>query len=231
MIPVSAIIPTRGDVDMRPVLESLPGSWERLVWDNGRHQCRVYAPNEFCVTHAIPEMNFMGYGRHAAIPYASGDVIFSQDDDVIVSDPAAIVRAWEDLALCDGPRDCAGTSRGCAHCHPTIQETSVVVNMPSEFREIYTDSAMLGFGSAYHRDLPPAVFERFFTSSKMRRHHPLFLRESDRAMTVLSNRILVNVAKVDREFAEAEYRLYKQPDHILRRDQMLAIARKVRDSD
>ena len=35
------------------------------------------------------------YGRYAAIEDARGDLIYVQDDDVIVSDPQAIVDAWK----------------------------------------------------------------------------------------------------------------------------------------
>jgi hypothetical protein len=93
---ISAIIPTRGNVPMEPVIESLPLEWEIVIWDNGAHRAYIYAPGEraFGAWQEVEETNLMGYGRHAGIPLARGEVIYTQDDDVIVSDPQAIVDAW-----------------------------------------------------------------------------------------------------------------------------------------
>lgn len=63
---VSACLVTRGDVDMTAILESLPFD-ETIVYDNSRR-------------------NDLGiYGRYAAIAEARHDVIYTQDDDVLVS--------------------------------------------------------------------------------------------------------------------------------------------------
>ncbi len=40
---VSAIIVTRGDVDLQPIIFSLPAEWEVIVWDNSPLQ--PYAPS------------------------------------------------------------------------------------------------------------------------------------------------------------------------------------------
>lgn len=62
---VSAVIVTRGDVDLAPVVDSLPYG-EILVWDNTKR------PSDLSV-----------FGRYAAIREASNDVIYVQDDDCV----------------------------------------------------------------------------------------------------------------------------------------------------
>jgi hypothetical protein len=208
---VSACLVTRGDVSLEPVLEFIPKDWELVIWNNGNGTCSVNGS-------AIPtgRRNLLGYGRHAALKYASGEVIYTQDDDVIVSNPQKIVDAWDRTLF---------ESQGIIEPPPHI-----VCNMPPEFRHHYTDSAMCGFGSVYHRNLPPAVFSRFLKATGMKEEDPLFLREADRALTVLSQPVLVDVKRLDRPFADAPNRLYRQPGHLAKRDQMLRLARKVRDA-
>lgn len=62
---VSAVIPTRGDVDMTPILESLPFD-EIVLWDNAKRE------------------NLKVYGRYAAIEFTTSPYIYTQDDDCIV---------------------------------------------------------------------------------------------------------------------------------------------------
>ena len=63
---ISACLVTRGDVDMTPILESLPFD-DIVVWNN-------------------KERDDLGiYGRYAAIAHAKHRVIYTQDDDVLVS--------------------------------------------------------------------------------------------------------------------------------------------------
>jgi hypothetical protein len=189
---VSAIIVTRGDVELQPILTSLPEEWEKVVWDNSM------------------EAHDLGpYGKYAAIERANHALIYVQDDDVVVSDPEAIV--WES--------DSGGSEYG-----------RLVCNMPPEFRPHYPDSAMVGFGAAFHRDLPERAFQRFFSyHATMTRDDPLFLRESCRAFTTLTPYVLVDVPKTDLPYVNDPNRLWKQPGHISCRDRMLALAREVRD--
>lgn len=76
MIP-TAVIVTRGDVDLAPVLESLPKEWPTLVWDNSvREDLKVY-------------------GHFAALAEVTTDYVFAQDDDAIC--PAAeLLAAWDE---------------------------------------------------------------------------------------------------------------------------------------
>lgn len=221
---VSAVIPTRGNVDMWPVIESLPLSWEVVIWNNGHHCCHILQPahDEFPRSRhkgliETKKENYMGYGRHAGAALARGEIIYTQDDDVIVSNPGAIVEHWQrlnenELFMSTDPTPWPG----------------IVANLPVEFRPHYTDSAMLGFGAAYHRTTPAKVFSRFLAAAEMDEMDELFLRESDRALTALTPFSLVVVDKEDREFASDPDRLWKQSDHIQRRDEMLALARRVR---
>lgn len=73
---VSAVLVTRGDVDMGPVIASLPFD-DVVVWDNSQR----------------PE-DFQCYGRFTGVTEARHDIIYVQDDDVIVP-------AWALLDLYD----------------------------------------------------------------------------------------------------------------------------------
>jgi hypothetical protein len=64
---VSAVIVTRGDVDMGPVIESLPFD-DVIVWDNATRT------------------DFKVYGRYLAVAEAHGEYIYTQDDDCVVSE-------------------------------------------------------------------------------------------------------------------------------------------------
>jgi hypothetical protein len=76
---VTAVIVTRGDVDLDPVLRSLPSEWSRVVWDNSKKKA-----------------DMMVYGRYAPLRFeVETSHVYFQDDDVIVSDPLAIAAAWE----------------------------------------------------------------------------------------------------------------------------------------
>jgi hypothetical protein len=73
---VSAVIVTRGDVDLSPVLDSLPFE-DVVVWDNARR-----------------ERNLGVYGRYAAIAEAKNDVIYAQDDDCVLEDFDALLAEY-----------------------------------------------------------------------------------------------------------------------------------------
>lgn len=63
---VSAVLVTRGDVDLTPILDSLPFK-DIVVWNNAER----------------PE-DLSCYGRYAAIAEAKNQFIYHQDDDLIV---------------------------------------------------------------------------------------------------------------------------------------------------
>lgn len=68
---VSLVIPTRGNVDLTPILEASPFA-DTIVWDNSRREDRGI------------------YSRYHAIRQAKNPVIATQDDDVLV-------ECWDDL--------------------------------------------------------------------------------------------------------------------------------------
>ncbi len=213
---VSACLVTRGDHEegLQQIIESLPHDWEIVIWDNGeRMVSRSDGWAEVCSDLSV-------YGRYAAIEFASHECIYVQDDDVIVSDPQSIVDAWEHLiVLSDMPA-----------------EYKVVCNMPPEFRPHYPDSALVGFGAAFHRDAPRRAFQRF--EQAMRPiggpgdpfcEPGLFNRRADNVFTVLTPRVLVDVPKTDLPYASDDNRMWRQASHVGERDRMIELTRQVRD--
>lgn len=147
------------------------------------------------------------YGKYAAIEQARNDVILVQDDDVLlpVESILALIAAYEPGKL--------------------------VANMPAEFRPHYPDSAMVGFGAIFDRDLPYRAFTRLFAHhADCWPHDLLFLRESCRAFAVLTPLVLIDLPKTDLPWASDPDRLWRQPEHVAMRDRMLDLARQVRDA-
>lgn len=215
LVNVSVVIPTRGDVDMKPILRALPDEWEVIVYDNGRGSVFKKMPSTAILARIITGKgelpDLVVYARYAAIEYAENDLIFTQDDDCVVSDPQAIVEAW-DASYRQNPDRIAAT----AH---------VVCNMPANFRarHFYDHHSLVGFGACFHRDAPQRAFDRFTFS------HPWhstegehFRRTCDMVFTYLTPRVLVDVEYVDMPWASAENRMWKQPWHQEVRNETLA---------
>lgn len=76
---VSAVIVTRGNMDLTPVLDSLQAFDEVVVWDNS------------------VEEEQMTYGRVRALNRVRNSVVYSQDDDIIHSpeNQRAILNAYQ----------------------------------------------------------------------------------------------------------------------------------------
>lgn len=190
---VSAVIATRGDVDLAEPVRSLRdgGINDVVVWDNSKEAA-----------------DFGPYGRFHAIELdrPKWPTILVQDDDVVL--PPSTVRAL------------------CAAYQPAV----LVANVPAAFRPHYPDSAILGFGAIFDAWLPERAFAEFFKHyGLMSRLDPLFLRESCRAFSVLTPRELVDLPKEDLPWAHADNRLWREPHHVSMREQMLRMARAVRD--
>lgn len=77
---VSACLVTRGDVDITTILNSLPFD-DIIVWDNSKR-----------------EKDLACYGRFAAIAEAKHDIIYVQDDDLMVPIPA-LVKAYDGYGI------------------------------------------------------------------------------------------------------------------------------------
>jgi hypothetical protein len=202
---------------MIEVAASLPDEWEVIVWNNKDGVFRWGPDGSFLMHPGRGDLSV--YGRYAAIEYASHDLIYVQDDDVIVSDPQAIVDEWltGDYMF-------------------TTREEFFVANMPQEFRhDGYTDSCLVGFGACFHRDLPKRAFDRWFdhwhyNAMGDRPENAYMQRTCDVVFTTLTPRVLVDVPKTDREMASAPNRMWKQPSHFPERARMLELARQVRDA-
>lgn len=76
---VTVVIPTRGNVDMTEIIDSLKaeGFGEILIWDNSKRE------------------NLGIYARFAAIEEARFDVIATQDDDLVVTHWPEILAEYE----------------------------------------------------------------------------------------------------------------------------------------
>jgi hypothetical protein len=222
---VSAIIVSRGDVNLAPVMDSLPGEWERLVWSNAGY-CWEWARG---LERHWPVVDCSVYGRYAAIEHASGELIYVQDDDCIVSDPQAIIGAWH-RANTQCLRD-----RIAAMPHDILDGSpwqGVVCNMPPEFRhDFYDDHALVGFGAAFHRDAPARAFHKLdcagLPEKAMDRMLPWFQRTCDIAFTALTPRVLIDVPKTNLDYAYGEDRMWRQPEHQGERAAMLELVKKV----
>ena len=232
---VSACLVTRGDVDMRPILDSLPSEWEKIVWDNSagemtRHPRRA---GKFDRVGGLPDLSV--YGRYAAIEHASHDLIYVADDDVIVSDPRAIVDEW--IANCQWRiTDPEPPGDGRLYASERQDGPHVVCNMPQEFRTHYHDSALVGFGACFHRDAPKRAFDRMadagatFWTTYQEDAQAMIYRECDTVFTGLTPRVLVDVPKQNLPYATDPDRLYRQSGHLAARRRMLDLVRQVRDN-
>lgn len=73
---VSAVLVTRGDVDLTPILDSLPFS-DIVVWDNSKRP-----------------VNMKVYGRYLAMLETVNDTIYTQDDDCVCPS-LDLVERWD----------------------------------------------------------------------------------------------------------------------------------------
>ena len=218
MIDVTAVLVTRGDVDLAPVLASLPPAWEVIVWDNSVRE------------------DLAVYGRYAALEEVATALVYCQDDDCIVSDPQALVRAWHESRA-----TAVNDARSLLHESPEnlreiAQGRHVVCNMPARFRhDFYVDHALVGFGAVFQRDAPARAFARWFGTERSHRiddtpEWSRFYRTCDIVFTGLTRRVLVDVPHEDREFASAPGRMWMSHGHVQERKEMLDLVRQVRDS-
>lgn len=84
VVAVSACLVTRGDIDMTPILDSLPFD-DVIVYDNSKRE------------------NLAVYGRYAAIAEAKHDTIYVQDDDCTVNVAALLAEHEPGERLCNMP--------------------------------------------------------------------------------------------------------------------------------
>lgn len=219
---VSAIIVTRGDVDLTQIIQSIPKDWQCLVWDNGAGKLFDYDLANFYTTWSyatwIEAKDLSVYGRYAAVEHAAGDLIYVQDDDVIVSNPWAIVAEWMRA------RD------GFAAMSIWPNNTHVVCNMPQEFRHsFYTDHALVGFGAAFHRDAPERAFQIMPPVPVLEMDRRWMWDCCDIIFTGFTPRVLVDVPKFGLPWENDDNRMWKQPTHQAERARMLDLVKQVRN--
>ena len=203
---VSAVIVTRGDVLLDEVLDSLPREWQKVIYDNSQRT------------------DLGVYGRYAAIAECEHDLIYVQDDDVIVSDPQALVDEWVE------------SSADAWRVERTPNE-HVVCNMPQEFRhDFYRDHALVGFGAVFHRDAAMIALGKYALGTGWTSllnpgdQQDRFRRCCDIAFTALTPRVLVDVPKRNLPWCDAPNRMWKQPDHQGERAAFLADVLRIRDA-
>jgi hypothetical protein len=202
----SVVIPTRGDQDLTPILESYDGiADEVLIWDNSKRQ------------------DLSVYGRYAMIEEARNELILTQDDDCVVSDPRVIVDEWKRVEHFNLER------------HPGMPyDHHVVCNMPSRFRHgFYDEHALVGFGACFHRDLPEMAFRQWdflsIGTEGLGSDTDFFHRTCDVFFTALTPYTLVDVPYENLPWAEGDDRMYRQPGHQAERSKMLELAFRVKD--
>lgn len=231
---VSAALVTRGDHDLAEIFDSLPFN-EVVVYDNTGTIAVLRSPGAQIETSEAtyffphgselydfgtvdgPNPDLAVYGRYAAAERATSKVVFVQDDDCVLPPEsiAALLAAY--------------------------QPGHVVCNMPSEFRHsFYRDHALVGFGAVFDRDLPKKAFDRFaamvprlglsnYGWSLPGGEGGRFNRCCDVVFTTLTPRILVDVPYRNLPWATDPDRMYRQPDHVGDRVEILDLAKKVRD--
>lgn len=218
---VTAVIVTRGDVGLTEIIAGLPVD-EVVVYDNsGLVKHFSHSEESGHVRYAA---NLGVYGRFAGIEFADSDVIYVQDDDCII-DAEAVIDAYE-----------AGR---------------LVANMPESRWADYPDSALIGWGAVFDRDLPQSAFAKIgfdgrvspfigddwtdysYTNSagvtiEFEDTRPL-LRTCDVFFSALTPRTVIDVGFEHLPWAEDLARaMFKQPGHKEERDRMLALARAMR---
>lgn len=188
---VTAVIVTRGDVDLTMIAQSMPKDIARLViWDNSREV-----------------VNLGVYGRYAALERAETNVCFVQDDDCLIN-VSAIIEAYE--------------------------PGRIVANMPQSRWNDYPDSALLGWGSVFDKDLPPSAFHCFGSRASLlneidwRGAINVFRRTCDVIFSALTPRTVIDVGFAHLVWAETPDRMHKQSGHKQERDEILAECRKIR---
>ncbi len=238
---VTAIVVTRGDVDLSPIIGQ---DWpeqvqEIIVWDNS----------------SLDRRDLKVYGRYAAIAEASHPLILVQDDDCVLPKDSIqqMLDAYSIISDCPQHGETElKTVKGhtgwvCDKHEPKVFSSDALVsNMPAAFRgqPLYAsgECALVGFGAAFHRDAPKRAFEKaglvsegYIDTNSAIDIGPgsadFFRRECDVVFTGLTPRVYVDVEYRDLPWAHAENRLWKQPEHVSERMRMLELVRKVRDAN
>lgn len=227
---VSACIVTRGDVDLAPVLDSLPDSWERVIYDNSG-SVSVMTPGTGAVHHQegggyevvdgpgwryyenVPDLAV--YGRYeAAFEYATHNLVYVQDDDCVLdrSSFGMLMQAWRS--------------------HERVKQDALVANMPEKFRhDFYEHHCLVGFGAMFDRRRAQEAFALWagsgLTFSNAGEEMGWFTRVCDVVFTTLTPRVLVDAPYEDLVWANAANRMWKQRTHVGERKRALDLALRI----
>lgn len=202
---VSAVLVTRGNVDLTEIVSSLADLDEVVVWNNRGPFVELYEVKPERLVHVFPTdgRDFGVYGRYAAISDCRNQVIYVQDDDVVV--PRVSLAALF-----------------AAHRPGVV--TSI---MDDRDQAEHPDSALVGFGAVFERELPARAFERFrvgWPNGSSDEFH----RICDVAFTGLTPCSPIDQPVRLLPWAVAEDRMWRQPGFHEERARALAIARTLR---
>ena len=206
---VSAIIVTRGDVNLDLVVASLPEEWEVLIWNNGERRLFRRAFGTLLAriitghSEGLPDLG--AYGRYAAIEYAKHDVIYFQDDDCIVM-PDDLERLTESY------------------------EPDVLSALMPPSRVDYTDTVLIGWGALFDRHLPEFAFARWTHAGHLAQTHRDFnVIGADFVFPMLTPHKRIDGEHEDLPWAHAPNRTWSLPGYEKTKQWFLREARAVRD--
>lgn len=219
---VTAVIVTRGDVDLTPVLDSLIFD-DVIVWDNSREPFAIGEWRNGAVTVGTrlaaqalaPQRDLavdeMTWGRALAAELATTNVVYSQDDDIIHTpeNQQAIIAAYE-----------PGVLVGCMW-----DEWSAGAKKQG-IEDGYDDLVFCGSGSVYDRDLPFNVTREYLT------HFPLddfFRLWADTIIGVCAPTKQLDIRFDALPCAEDDNRMCNLPDAVANKTEAIKRARWVRD--
>lgn len=198
---ISAIIVTRGDVDLSRILASLPHEWQIVVWNNGTG--RVSWPtHEGAVGFTVEAPQAFAFGRYRAISYADGDVIYVQDDDCVVFDHEDLVDSYE---------------------------PGVISAFMPESRTDYDDTVLVGWGALFDRDLPAQAFHRWRAAGEETKSEKFRTIGADFVFPMLTPHKRIDAEHEDLPWAHAENRTWKRPGYLAEKGAYLHRAREIRD--
>lgn len=181
---IAAVIVTRGDVDLAPILDTLPYP-EVVIWDNSKR------PVDLGV-----------FGRYAAIAETTKPIIYFQDDDVIFTAHAELMKQYRPgtlLANMDKPWVRAGK---------------------------YEETVCVGAGSLTSRILPAEAFARYAATYPI---DPWLHYECDLIFGTLAPWHRIDLGYRVRDVAKRPDRLCRQPWQTEQKKLAMERAKLVRD--
>lgn len=191
---VSAVLVTRGDVDVDPILQSWlhAGIQDAVVWDNSQ------------------TTDLAVYGRYAAIEHARQPVILVQDDDAILP-PESIA------ALVAGYQPGVVTANMPARFRHGFYRDHCLVGFGAIFDRTLPQHAFNRFLARYYPQFEQPGLE--VTDDQV-----WWRRTCDIVFTALTERVLVDLPYEDRPFSSAAGRMWMTAGHVDERKRMLDLA-------